>query len=79
MGATVGTLGATDPDSGSTFTYSLTSNPNGFFAISGTTLRTAAAISYAAYRTVPIQVGALLCIDVRRVDCCEESGVRTWY
>ena len=56
-GATVGTLAAADPDAGATFTFSLASNPNGFFSITGTSLRTAAAISYTAYRSVVVQVG----------------------
>jgi hypothetical protein len=55
--AVVGTLSAVDPDAGETFTFTLASNPNGFFLISGTTLRTAVAISFASYPTVSIQVG----------------------
>ncbi|MBX3733144.1 MAG: cadherin domain-containing protein [Verrucomicrobiae bacterium] len=51
-GTTVGTLSATDPDAGNTFTYTLVSeaggadNDNGSFMISGNSLRTAAMFDY---------------------------------
>jgi hypothetical protein len=56
--AVVGTLSAVDPDAGETITYSLAANPNNFFSITGNTLKTAAAISFASYPTVSIQVPA---------------------
>ena len=47
-GTVVATLGATDPDAGSTFTYSLTSDPSGKFEIVGNEIRlkTGATLDY---------------------------------
>jgi len=49
-GTAVGTLSTTDPDAGNTFTYTLVSGAgstdNASFAISGSTLRTAASFNY---------------------------------
>jgi Ca2+-binding RTX toxin-like protein len=47
-GAVVGTLGATDPDAGSTFTYALASDPDGKFQVVGNQLqvRSGANIDY---------------------------------
>jgi hypothetical protein len=59
-GTKVGTLGTTDPDSGDTFTYSLVtgagSTDNGAFAISGSTLQTAAVFNYEAKNSYSIRV-----------------------
>jgi Ca2+-binding RTX toxin-like protein len=47
-GTVVATLGATDPDGTGSFTYSLASDPSGFFAVTGNqlTLASGAAIDY---------------------------------
>ncbi len=59
-GTTVGTLSTTDADSGDTFTYSLVtgtgSTDNSAFAISGSTLRTAAAFNYETKNNYSIRV-----------------------
>lgn len=59
-GTTVGTLSATDPNSGDTFTYSLvggTAVPdNAKFTISGNQLKTAASFNYEAKKSYSIRV-----------------------
>lgn len=59
-GTTIGTLSATDPDSGDTFTYSLydsVSYPdNNSFSISSTTLKTAAIFNYEVKSSYSIRV-----------------------
>ena len=60
VGTTVGTLGTTDADNGNTFTYSLVagtgSTDNSSFAISGSTLRTAAIFNFEAKNSYSIRV-----------------------
>ncbi len=60
VGTTVGTLSSTDPDSGDTATYTLVGGAGGgdnaSFAISGTTLRTAAVFDFEAKDTYAIRV-----------------------
>src|SRR5262249_39959803 len=59
-GTPVGTLSSTDPDSGSTFTYSLVSgtggDDNASFSISGTTLLSAASFDYETKNSFSIRV-----------------------
>ena len=57
-GTVVGSLSATDPDSGDTFTYSLINSAGGRFAISGANLVTAAPLDFeqAASQAVTIRV-----------------------
>jgi hypothetical protein len=59
-GTTVGTLSATDPDTGNTFTYSLVtgtgSTDNGSFTISGNQLKTAASFDYETKNSYAIRV-----------------------
>eukprot|EP01136_Pigoraptor_vietnamica_P014679 Opistho-1_new@57081 len=50
----IGTLSASDYDAGSTFTYSLVSNPNGAFSISGSTLYTTTGLDYETTPSVAI-------------------------
>ncbi|MBI5568940.1 MAG: tandem-95 repeat protein [Desulfomonile tiedjei] len=52
----VGTLGATDPDSGDTFTYALISNPDGAFQIVGDQLQTAKPLDHEATPTIDVTV-----------------------
>ncbi len=56
--ATVGTLSATDPDVGSTFTYSLPAGmgDNAAFNISGTTLRATSSLNYEAKSSYTVTV-----------------------
>ncbi len=58
IGTVVGTLSASDPDQGDTFTYKLTSNPGGLFAINGSNLVVAAGIDFEAgsSRVVTVKV-----------------------
>ncbi len=60
VGTPVGTLTATDPDSGNTFSYILVggagSTDNASFTISGTTLQTAAVFDYAAKNSYHIRI-----------------------
>jgi len=60
VGTTVGTLSSTDPDSGDTATYTLVSGTgdadNASFAISGSTLGTAAVLDFEAKDTYAIRV-----------------------
>jgi serralysin len=56
VGSAIGNLGVTDADSGQTYLYSLVSNPGGRFAISGTTLILAAALSYEAAASYQITI-----------------------
>ena len=60
--ATVGTLGATDPDAGQSFTFTLVAGTgdtdNGSFTIDGTTLKTAASFDYEAKSSYTILVRA---------------------
>ena len=51
-GTVVATLGATDPDAGSTFTYALTSDPSGKFEVVGNEVRVKAGASL-DYETAP--------------------------
>jgi len=59
-GATVGTFSSIDPDSGSTFTYSLVpgtgGDDNASFSISGSTLLSAASFDYATKNSFSIRV-----------------------
>ncbi|MBI5568946.1 MAG: VCBS repeat-containing protein [Desulfomonile tiedjei] len=52
----VGTLGATDPDTGQTFTYSLVSNPDDAFKIVGNELQTAKPLDHEATPTIDVTV-----------------------
>ena len=56
-GALVGSFSCTDPE-GNACTYSLLSNPNNLFFLSGSALRTAVAIEQAQYAAVVLQVTA---------------------
>ncbi len=56
VGAAIGNLGVTDANSGQSYLYSLISNPGGRFAISGSTLVLAAAVSYEAAASCQITV-----------------------
>jgi hypothetical protein len=59
-GTSVGTFSTTDPDSGNTFTYTLVagtgSTDNGSFAISGSTLQTAAVFNFETKSSYSIRV-----------------------
>src|SRR5262249_19684258 len=55
-GTVVGSLLATDPDAGETFTYSLQSNPGNLFAISGSNLVVNGALDYETLQSQAITV-----------------------
>ena len=60
IGTAVGTLSATDPDSGDTFTYSLVSGSgdtdNASFTVDGTSLKTAVALDYETKNSYSIRL-----------------------
>jgi|GEM_PF-1432136 len=62
VNTTVGTLSATDPDAGSTFTYALVtgtgSTDNASFNLSGNTLRTSAAFNFEAKSSYSVRLRA---------------------
>jgi hypothetical protein len=55
-GSTVGTLTSTDPDTGNTFSYSLSGTDAASFSITGSTLKTAASFNFEAKSSYSIAV-----------------------
>lgn len=56
LGATIGTLSATDPDAGETFTFSLVNSAGGLYSITGNSLKVAGPLDFEGQSTQTIRV-----------------------